>query len=134
MVLYYDFRLDHTLGLYTPNTPFEPDPSNQGKLYKEKRMPEGSADAVFTPFVDDLGLTRRHTVDVMVAQAQVPAVPGQPAFTSPARVSQYIFGLRSDPLNLNPNQIQQLQENPPNLKLFAMGTSRSSATTLTLPG
>src|SRR5260370_11534301 len=49
------------------------------------------------------------------------ATPGpNPAFTPPVRVSQYIFGLRGDVSN--PTQLQQLQENPPNLPLFAMGS------------
>src|SRR5258708_25287977 len=53
----------------------------------------------------------------MVAQA----TPGaNPVFSPPVRVSQYIFGLRGD--IPNPAQLQQLQENPPNLPLFAMGT------------
>jgi len=123
MLAYYDLRLDHTLGFFTPSkAPLQPDPNNGGKLYNEARTPEGelplNPGAVFTPFVDDLGLTqRRHTVDLMVAQA----VPGpKPAFAAPVRVSQYIFGLRGDASN--PNHLEQLQENPPNLKLFAMGT------------
>ncbi len=123
MLAYYDLRLDHTLGFFTPSkAPLQPDPNNGGKLYNEARTPEGelplNPGAVFTPFVDDLGLTqRRHTVDLMVAQA----VPGpKPAFVAPVRVSQYIFGLRGDASN--PNHLEQLQENPPNLKLFAMGT------------
>ena len=123
MVAYYDLRLDHTVGFFTAsNPPLEPDPNNEGKLYKEARTPEGelllNPSAVFTAFVDDLGLTqRRHTVDLMVTQA-VPS--SQPAFIQPVRVSQYIFGLRGD--LLNPSQLQQLQENPPNLPLFAMGS------------
>jgi hypothetical protein len=126
MLAYYDMRLDHTLGFFTPsNPPLQPDPNNGGKLYKEARTPEGelplNPGLVFTPFVDDLLLKqRRHTVDLMVAQA----VPGpKPAFAPPARVSQYIFGLRAGPdVQTAPSQLQQLQENPPNLKLFAMGT------------
>lgn len=121
-VLYYSLQLDHTLGLFTPNNPFQPDPSNNGRLYAEDRSPQGelltNPAAVYTPFVDDLGLTmRRHTVDLMVAQAS----PGSnPVFTPPVRVSDYIFGLRGDVPN--PTQLQQLQENPANLPLFAMGT------------
>jgi len=120
MVTYYDLRLDHTVGFFTPsNPPLQPDPNRGGKLYKELRMPEGEPPAaVFTPFVDDLGLMqRRHTIDLMVAQA---APSANPVFSAPARVSQYIFGLRGDVPN--PTQLQQLQENPPNLPLFAMGS------------
>jgi hypothetical protein len=120
--VYYDQRLDHTLGFYTPNTPFQPDPTNGGRLYQEDREPQGelatNPRAVFTPSIDDQGLTQwRHTVDVMLTQA----VPGPvPVFTPPVRVSQYIFGLRGDVSN--PAQLQQLQENPPNLPLFANGS------------
>src|SRR5713101_351104 len=120
MVTYYDLRLDHTVGFFSPSDPpLQPDPNHGGRLYKEARTPEGELPAaVFTPFVDDLGLMqRRHTLDLMVTQA----TPGpNPAFGPPVRVSQYIFGLRGDVPN--PTQLQQLQENPPNLPLFAMGT------------
>jgi alpha-tubulin suppressor-like RCC1 family protein len=122
VAVYYDQRLDHTLGFYTPNTPFEPDPSHGGRLYQEDREPQGelatNPGAVFTPNIDDGRLTQwRHTLDVMLTQA----VPGPvPVFTPPVRVSQYIFGLRGDVSN--PTQLQQLQEDPPNLPMFAGGT------------
>jgi len=121
VAVYYDQRIDHTRGFYTPNVPFQPDPSD-GRLYKEDRVPEGelpaNPGAVFTSFFDDWGLTqRRHTIEMMLSQA----VPGPvPAFTPAVRVSQYIFGLRGDVSN--PSQLQQLQENPPNLPLFANGS------------
>jgi len=121
VAVYYDQRIDHTLGLYTPNNPFQPDPSD-GKLYKEDRAAEGelltNPASVFTPFFDDQGLTqRRHTIEMMLSQA----VPGPiPAFTPAVRVSQYIFGLRGDVSN--PSQLQQLQADPPNLPLFANGS------------
>jgi len=124
VAVYYDQRIDHTLGVYTPNVPFQPDPSD-GRLYKEQREAQGelftnptNPGAVFTPFFDDLGLTqRRHTIEMMLSQA----VPGPiPAFLPAVRVSQYIFGLRGDVQN--PSQLQQLQEDPPNLPLFANGS------------
>src|SRR5258708_15440070 len=118
MLTYYDLRLDHTVGFFTPSDPpLQPDPNHGGRLYAEARTPEGELPAaVFTPFVDDLGLTlRRHTIDLMVAQA----TPGaNPVFSPPVRVSQDIFGLRGD--LPKPPQLQQLQDNPPNLPLFSM--------------
>lgn len=117
MIGYYDQREDHTLGLFTPNTPFVPD--SNGLFYEEARDPRGeSATTVFTPFLSDDGLTiRRHTLDVVIAQAN----PGaQPAFTT-ARVSQYKFGLRNDSTDI-PGELQQLQVNPPNFPMFAAGT------------
>ncbi|MDL2718059.1 MAG: hypothetical protein PT977_09910 [Acidobacteriota bacterium] len=115
MVLYYDLRLDHTFGLYSPSVPA---PSPAGLFFKETRQPAGepfSDPRVFTPFVTDTGLTlRRHTIDVRVAQASPAA---SPAFTS-ARVSRYVFGSRP-----GLTTIEQLQINPPNLPMFVQGTA-----------
>ncbi|HEY3351053.1 MAG TPA: hypothetical protein VGM13_14840 [Thermoanaerobaculia bacterium] len=115
MVLYYDLRLDHTVGLFSP---IAPAPNAFGLFFSEVRQPAGEPltdPRVFTPFVTDTGLTlRRHTLDVRVAQASPAA---SPAFTS-ARVSRYVFGSR-------PGQrtIEQLQINPPNLPMFKLGTA-----------
>jgi len=121
MVIYYDLRLDHTVGIFTPNDPWGPD-SLTGKFYKEAREQKGELPddpgAVFTDFVDDFGLTqRRHTIDVMVAQAD----PG-PTNIKTARVSQYKFGMRNDGTDIY-NKLQQLQVNPPNLPMFRGGTA-----------
>jgi hypothetical protein len=121
MLLYYDTRLDHTLGLFYPNFPFEPDPDT-GSFYMEERAPRGELPSnpslVYTPYLDDAGLTLfRHTIDVRVAEA-VPS--SSPAFTT-ARVSQYRFGTRGDEQN-SVNYLQQLQVDPPDLPLFAQGT------------
>src|SRR3954471_8196950 len=88
MLLYYDERFDHTIGLFTPNQPFAP--GTGGRFYTEKRDPRGEAvsnpAAVYTPFVSDAGLTQmRHTVELRVAQASPAAAP---AFNS-VRLSQY---------------------------------------------
>jgi len=120
MLLYYDTRLDHTLGLFYPNSPFQPD--SFGRFYKEQRLPRGelltSPSQVYTPYVDDFGLAQqRHTLDVRVAQA---AASSSPAFTT-ARVSQYKFGTRGDETGTI-QYLQQLQVNPPNLPLFKQGT------------
>jgi uncharacterized protein YjbI with pentapeptide repeats len=131
MVLYYDQRLDHTLGLFTPyhNDPFAPDAN--GNFYKVNRdlrplSPRVEPVPVFGLTVDDLGLQfRRHTIDLRVAEASAGA---SMVFRS-ASVSQYRIGLRSDlkdeegnPLPLPIASLDQLQSNPPNLPLFAQGT------------
>jgi hypothetical protein len=121
-VIYYDARLDHTFGLFTPRVnPLTPDPVT-GKLYLETRQLEGElldplgANIVFTPFFRETGLTKwRHTLDLRVAQADSAV---SPVFTS-ARLSQYIFGTRGGP---DQTQLSQLQINPPNLPLFQQGT------------
>jgi hypothetical protein len=120
MVLYYDTRLDHTLGLFYPNNPFVPD--SLGRFYLEQRALRGelltNPSQVYTPFVDDAGLTLwRHTLDVRVAEA---TPSSSPAFTS-APVSQYRFGTRGDETGTI-QYLQQLQVNPPNLPLFKQGT------------
>ena len=142
MVLYYDTRLDHTRGILTPG-PGLNDPNGTGALFQERREPQGEletpggsagSDLVFTPTVDDSQPpleSRRHTIDVRVAQLDLrQAVDfGAPVFTS-ARVSQYPFGIAS-PEGIDdagdvltpPAKLEQLKFNPPNLPLFANGTT-----------
>ncbi len=123
-VIYYDARLDHTFGLFSPRSnPLLPDPVT-GKLYLETRalkgelLDPGGATRVFTPFFVETGMTEwRHTLDLRVAQADSAV---SPAFTS-ARLSQYIFGTRGDETG-TVTALQQLQVNPPNLRLFQQGT------------
>ena len=129
MVLYYDQRLDHTLGLFTPNQPFSPDAN--GNFYKAFRSsrpisPKVEPVAVFGLTIDDLGLQyRRHTIDLRVAEA----IPGGTMSFRSSSVSQYKVGLRANlsdeegnPLALPITSLNQLQSNPPNLPLFAQGT------------
>lgn len=123
-LIYFDFREDHTLGLFTPL----PDLSG----YVETRQFEGelvgnpASSAVFNPFVNDAApplnpLTgRRHTIDVQGAQASpIPAgAVGVPNFT-PFRISRYLFGINPfDSLN----QAEQLQVDAPDLPMFEQGT------------
>ncbi len=123
-LIYYDARLDHTFGLFSPrSTPLTPDPVT-GKLYLETRalkgelLDVGGAAMVFTPFFVETGMTQwRHTLDLRVAQADSAV---SPVFTS-ARLSQYIFGTRGDETGTI-STLQQLQINPPNLKLFQDGS------------
>jgi len=112
-LIYYDLRLDHTMGLFSPT----PDATG----YTESR--EFLADllsnpaSVFTPFVDDSTLTvRRHTMDVQGAQADQP-LPGQLPTFNTFRISKYFVGF--DPAS---NQAEQLNYNPPDLPLFVKGT------------
>jgi hypothetical protein len=119
-VLYYDFREDHTTGRFLPHNPFLSDAN--GNFYSEDRLLEGelpgSPGQVFTPFLTDSGLAqRRHTIDLVVAQADTSLTPF--AFST-ARVSRYNFGLRNDAGDL-PGFLQQLQVDPPNLPLFEQG-------------
>ncbi|MCI0351168.1 MAG: putative Ig domain-containing protein [Acidobacteriales bacterium] len=127
-LVYYDLRLDHTLGIFTPLPDFSG--------YAETRRLEGELDpddpdfkpaAVFNEFLSDGPLTpgttlttRRHTIDVAGAQAD-PQLPGSlvvPTF-APFRVSRYAFGI--NPFDSS-SQAQQLQVNVPNLPLFVRGT------------
>ena len=118
---YFDFREDHTLGLFTVN----PDLSS----YTETRQLEGELAAdpasslVFNPFVSDAApplTTRRHTVDVQGAQASpLPTGSlGVPSFT-PFRISRYLFGI--NPFDTQ-NEAEQLQVDVPDLPMFEQGT------------
>jgi hypothetical protein len=128
MLAYYDLRLDHTLGVFTP--------SADQKSYLESRQLMGeldptsgsfNPDAVFNTFISDGPLTttttltvRRHTIDVEGAQAS-PLPAGNvavPSFTS-FRISRYQFGI--NPFD-STSTVEQLQLNTPNLPLFVQGT------------
>src|SRR5579864_4276913 len=114
MIAYYDLRLDHTMGLFSLSNPF---PDRNGRFFLEDRLYLGDDPSlVFTPFVDDAGLTkRRHTIDVMLAQSSGGLTP---TFTH-ARVSQYDFGLPAP--EGNGDEFEQLKLNPPNLPMFSQG-------------
>ena len=66
----------------------------------------------------------RHTLDVRLAQT----LPGWPAqFTPSVQVSQYVQGTPPTPVSVvnpftDPQIVQQLQVNPPNLPMFQTGT------------
>jgi hypothetical protein len=140
MLVHYDSRLDHTRGYFAPNQPFAAD--LLGRFYREQRGPigelrdAGGAARVFTPEIDDVGLSQtRHTLDVRVGEA----APGPAPSFSMVQLSQYRFGTRGDelpgqqaagfaaPLQVvdaagNVQLLQQLQTNPPNLPMFKQGT------------
>ena len=125
LLIYYDQRLDHTLGFHIPNNPFAADA--QGRFYLVQQLPQGELPAnpgqVFTLQIDDSTLTtRRHTVDLRVAEASPAAAP---VFAS-SMVSQYRFGVRSlddfgNPIT-TPTGLTQLEVNVPNLPMFSQGT------------
>jgi len=122
MLIYYDLREDHTYGKLDPIFVNGKD----ANLYTESRVPTGNLalgqpNLVFTPWIMDgtLGLIRRHTIDVRAVQI-TPTAAGPADFAS-SRVSQYMFGQRTGEPK-PPKLIEQLQFNPPNLKIFRKGT------------
>ncbi len=135
MLVYYDFREDHTIGLFHSIV----DPTNGLKtgFYSDTREEVGNRpnnpENVFTDLIADIAppLLRRHTIDVRAVQADIsstnPAANGTLTFKPSVRVSQYVFGNRPtsseiQPLEADSNLPQQLQVNPPNLPLFKQGT------------
>jgi Galactose oxidase, central domain len=117
-VLYYDQRLDHTVGQFFPNEPFD---MAHGKFYDQRRilkgelLNSGGASEIFNPVLSDAGLTlRRHTIDVRVAEADPRSAP---VFLT-APVSQYKFGTEGGPADTD---LLQLQVDPPNLPMFQLG-------------
>jgi Putative Ig domain len=117
-LLYYDLRLDHYAGFYTPN------PASLGN-YTEMLAPQGELaptpttaglNEVFTPYIDDAGLTlRRHTLDLRVLELGIfPTVTLGPSVL----VSQYDYGCCVNP---ETEDIEQFKFNVPNLPLFDEG-------------
>jgi Putative Ig domain len=118
MVVFYDLREDHTIGIFTPRA---------DGFFNEIRDPRGDLappaepDKVFTDFIMDVAppgfspLQRRHTLDLRASRAD--ATSSVVTFTPSQRVSQYIFGSRP-----GSSVIEQLQVNPPDLPMFALGT------------
>ena len=118
-LLYYDLRLDHIYGLFSPQF-LQGQPTG---LYGETLVPAGElglnpplVSSVFNPFIDDSTITlRRHTFDLRIAQA----LPGKfPVFAPSTLVSQYAYGCCAS----SQSDIEQLQFNAPNLPLFGSGT------------
>jgi len=132
MLVYYDQRLDHTLGQDEPSVSngfFVP--NAQGNFYTESRQLEGELapangsndGAVFTPFISDADppiTLRRHTVDLTVAQSN--GGQGVPTFTY-TRLSQYDVGLYLSEVESGSSpEFHQLKVNPPDLPMFEKGT------------
>jgi uncharacterized protein YjbI with pentapeptide repeats len=116
-LLYYDLRLDHYAGFYTPN------PASLGS-YTEMLEPQGELtpvtttglNEVFTPYIDDSGLTlRRHTLDLRVLELGIfPTITLGPSVL----LSQYDYGCCVNPESPD---IEQFKFNVPNLPLFDSG-------------
>ncbi len=115
-ILYYDLRFDHYVNFYAPSTP--------SGTYTSTLTPEGelappilNPNEIFTPYIDDYGLTlRRHTIDLRVLQLGIfPTVTLGPSVS----VTQYAYGCCVNPLVPD---IEQFQFNVPNLPLFAQGS------------
>jgi uncharacterized protein YjbI with pentapeptide repeats len=133
LVGYYDQQEDSTAGelrcLSAACQATAPE-NRTTAMFDEVRVPMGDLAApaqpgkVFAnPFMDAPpsgfgALLRRHTIDVRVAQAEVPLI-GAPTFAPSVRVSQYLFGSSSQGTD---KTIRQLRFNVPNLPLFALGT------------
>ncbi|HEY2404031.1 MAG TPA: putative Ig domain-containing protein [Steroidobacteraceae bacterium] len=131
MVLYYDLRLDHTVGIFAGVA--SPSVNPLTVLYNETNVPITSTSvpganiqgtdapqAIFTPFISDAGLFVRHTMDVRLSQADPPANSTAPLLFTSIPVSQYNFG--SYPGQPSDDNLHQLQVNPPNLPMFQGGT------------
>jgi hypothetical protein len=72
--------------------------------------------APFGPVISDFGLQRRHTIDVRVSQA---SPDSSLSFGPSVRVSQYVHAIDPASADKTPRQVQF---NPPNLPMFALGT------------
>ena len=135
LVGYYDQQEDSTAGelrCLSAACQATPPESRTTAMFDEVRVPMGDLAApaqpgkVFAnPFMDAPpsgfgfgALLRRHTIDVRVAQADVPLI-GAPTFAPSVRVSQYLFGSSSQGTD---KTVRQLRFNVPNLPLFALGT------------
>ena len=120
-ILYYDMRFDHYVNFYTPSTP--------SGTYSSALTPEGelappilNPNEIFTPYIDDYGLTvRRHTIDLRVLELGIfPTITLGPSVS----VSQYAYGCCVPPgfVQQSPTNIEQYKFNVPNLPLFADGS------------
>lgn len=136
VLAYYDLRQDHTTGTFVQ----KPDPNCDslitlpcilGGQYFESRTLEGEIGApnppnnpaVFSPYVADSApplTVRRHTIDVMGAEAVPPPASSlqAPSFKT-FRITHYLFG--SIPQLFR--DVEQIQFNAPNLPLFVDGTA-----------
>lgn len=119
-LLYYDLRLDHTYGLYTPLLNLSQPTglySETPELAGELALNPPDINAVFNLFIDDSMTTiRRHTFDLRMTQA----LPGkEPVFAPSIPISQYSYGCCA----ANQTDIEQMEFNAPNLPLFKSGTA-----------
>ena len=115
-ILYYDLRLDHYEGVYTPSSTSPTGYSEMLQSEGELALTPAETGVVFTNYVDDAGLTlRRHTLDLRALELGIfPTVTLGPSVL----VSQYAYGCCVNP---NVPDIEQFKFNVPNLPLFALG-------------
>jgi hypothetical protein len=123
MVLFYDSREDHTIGLLTKTCPSGQTCTPFGQFFESRRpVPDAGLPGPFPGFLSDTGLFRRRTLDVRTTEAD----PGaSPQFGPSVRVSSYSYGTSAAynaSLGLPSDSIVQLQFNPENLPMFALGT------------
>ncbi|MBI5282132.1 MAG: pentapeptide repeat-containing protein [Candidatus Solibacter usitatus] len=121
MAAWFDQRYDHTVGVLEC-----PSGTNCKSIaeFVERREPvgalaSGQVSTVFSQYLTDAGLTRRHTIDTFSAMADP---SNQPVFQS-SRVSQFLHGNVAVPPK-GSKQIRQLRFNVPNLPIF-VNNSRS---------
>jgi hypothetical protein len=114
-ILYYDLRLDHYQNNYT-SSPSSPTGYTSVLTPEGELAPPASPSKVFTPYLDDAGLTlRRHTIDLRVLELGIfPTVTLGPSVL----ISQYAYGCCVNP---NLPDIEQYKFNVPNLPLFDSG-------------
>ncbi len=128
-VAWYDFRKDDLVDVFTV--------AGAGNYNVTSELPTGAVRTFGTQIVDPPTppANWRHTVDLRAAQS-APASPAQ--FTGSVIVSEYEYGTpgpgESITLPNDPDKIQQLEFDAPNLPLFAKGSAASSATTSMLRG
>jgi uncharacterized protein YjbI with pentapeptide repeats len=123
MLLYYDSLEDHTIGMLSKTCPAGQACTPFGQFF-ETRVPVADAGlpGPNPGFLSDAGLSRRRTLDVRTTQADPGAAP---QFGPSVRVSSYSYGTsptQNANLGLPADSILQLQFNPPNLPMFALGT------------
>jgi hypothetical protein len=125
-LVWLDQRLDHTAGRIDcsqaaslTNNTYN---SSQCSEVRDQR-PSTGTDPVASVFTDSIsdspGLTYRHTLDVFGGQAS----PGANPVFAVTRISQYPFGSQGGGGTRTTKAVRQLQANPPNLPLFANGTT-----------
>ncbi|MEO8025413.1 MAG: MBG domain-containing protein [Bryobacteraceae bacterium] len=121
MAAWFDQRYDYTVGIL--ECPANTTCTSISQFVERRQavgaLATGGVNTVFTPYLTDVGLTRRHTIDTFSAMADP---SDQPAFQS-SRVSQFLYG-NVAALPKGSKQIRQLRFNVPNVPIF-VNNSRS---------
>jgi hypothetical protein len=121
-LFWLDQRLDHTAGRLDCSQAPAANNLSQCTEVRDQR-PSAGTDPVPLVFTDSIsdgpGLHFRHTLDVFGGQA----LPADNPVFAVTRVSQYPFGSPGGDAARSSKPIRQLQVNPPDLPLFAGGTT-----------